>query len=100
MCLGVESLIRAYAISDNAFLPVAYTPNKKTIYITNELYIALYRATISKLKEADAAFTADVGTSEYQLVCLVGDNASQSVSNFELRDIVIEVPVSKVYKID
>lgn len=93
-------MIRTYVISNNAFLPTLPDSNKKSIYISNELYIALYRAPIAKLKEANQAFTLAAGTQEYQLVCLIGDNESQSISNFELRDIVIEVPVSKVYKID
>lgn len=93
-------MIRSYALTDISFTPTVYDPEKKSIYISNELYIALYRASLPKLHEANEVFTKAVGTEDYQLVCLVGDNSDQSVSDFELRDIVIEVPVSKVYKLD
>lgn len=100
MFLEVIILIRTYAISNGAFLPTVFSAHKKSVYITNELYIALYRAPINKLQEANAQFIKDTGTEDYQLVCLVGDGSSQTISDFELKDIVIEVPVSKVYKVD
>lgn len=91
---------RAYQIRSNQLVPVAYNDKRLSVYVPSQLLTRLYKASDAELQEACNAFQQAVGSDDFQILCLTGDENNMQIDDCTAELPAVEVPVDKIYKID